>query len=151
MSTKSTKHPFVANDITSRKLSRMHAKRIGIAIVRHGDQFLVGTRGPDGPLAGYAEFPGGKCDPDEPAEVCAVRECLEETGLAVEPTNLLDELTFDYDHGAVQLHFWLCEVVDPGDTPPAPQNGFRWVQRSELSVLKFPEANAGVVQSLLNS
>ena len=35
--------------------------RVGIAVVEHANQYLVGVRGPIGPLAGYDEFPGGKC------------------------------------------------------------------------------------------
>ena len=50
-------------------------KRIGIAVVEHAGRYLVGIRGPDVPLAGYAEFPGGKCLPNESPEDCAVREC----------------------------------------------------------------------------
>ena len=58
-----------------------HIKHIGIAVVEQAGHFLIGTRGPDVPLAGFAEFPGGKCYEEEAAEDCAVRECLEETGL----------------------------------------------------------------------
>ena len=56
-------------------MSNPSPKRIGIAVVEHEGRYLVGTRGPDGPLAGYAEFPGGKCLPDELPEMCAIREC----------------------------------------------------------------------------
>eukprot|EP00913_Durusdinium_trenchii_P035339 g33069.t1 len=54
---------------------------IGIAVVEHAGQYLVGVRGDDGPLPGKAEFPGGKCRAGEMPRDCAVRECLEETGL----------------------------------------------------------------------
>ena len=52
--------------------------RVGIAVVEHDRKYLVGVRGPTGPLAGYDEFPGGKCIGYETAAACAVRECMEE-------------------------------------------------------------------------
>ena len=50
--------------------------RVGIAVVEHANQYLVGVRGPIGPLAGYDEFPGGKCIANETAAACAVESVL---------------------------------------------------------------------------
>lgn len=133
----------------------MQAKQIGIAIVESDGRFLVGVRGPDGPLPGFAEFPGGKCLPGESHRDCAVRECREETGIHVDAEELLDERVFEYDHGSVHLHFWRCTVISNTvisnslDTTPKPLNGFRWVFVKEMSELPFPEANAPVVESLI--
>ncbi len=120
-------------------------KPIGVAVVERNGFFLVGLRPEGVPLAGYAEFPGGKCEPGEAAAACAVRECLEETGLAVEPVRLLDRRTWDFPHGRVELSFVLCRFV--GDTAPRPP--FRWVTREELGGLRFPEANAAVLRCLV--
>ena len=95
--------------------------RIGIAVVEHADHFLIGIRRHDTVLAGYDEFPGGKCYPNESPRDCAVRECKEETGIDVVPVRALLKCQHTYDHGAVDLHFWLCEPVD-SDFRPA--NGF---------------------------
>lgn len=122
--------------------------RIGIAVVEHAGRYLVGVR-PDGvPLAGYAEFPGGKCEPGEPPEICAIRECVEESGLAVKSVRRIDCLSHTYDHGTVELHFWLCRPLDP-TTVTADHRGYRWVAAAELKTLKFPEANAGVIRKLI--
>jgi mutator protein MutT len=126
--------------------STADAVRIGIAVVEHAGRYLVGTRGPGGVLADFAEFPGGKCDPGELPEACALRECLEETGLSVVPVALLEVVRHEYPHGRVELHFWRCrpegEPADPGGT-------FRWVDAAELAGLPLPPANAGVVARLL--
>lgn len=106
----------------------------------HAGRYLVGVRGDDGPLPGLAEFPGGKCQPDESPAACAVRECREETGLAVVPVRLLLRQQFEYPHGAVDLHFWLCEPADP-QAVADDHAGFRWVGRGELRSLPFPEGN----------
>lgn len=122
-------------------------KRIGVAVVEHAQKYLVGERGANGPLAGYAEFPGGKCDPEESAIECALRECLEETGLVVVAERLLQRLEFEYPHGRVDLHFVLCHPARPISVSDRHQ-GFRWVSVEELPTLKFPEANAAVINRL---
>ena len=130
---------------------RAAPKRIGIAIVEHRGRLLIGVRQADQVLAGHAEFPGGKCRPDEPERDCAVRECLEETGLAVKPVELFARMEFEYPHATVDLHFWLCRLnpaSKEGSWPNA-ENGFEWLPAAELANLNFPEANAAVVGRLI--
>jgi 8-oxo-dGTP diphosphatase len=124
-------------------------QRIGIAVVEHRGRYLVGIRPPGVPLAGYAEFPGGKCEPGEAADVCAVRECAEETGLAVMTVHRLDQLVHRYDHGTIELHFWLCRPCDAA-TVADDHRGYGWVAARELATLQFPDANAGVIRMLSN-
>ena len=125
------------------------ATRIGIAVVESAGLILVGQR-PDGvPLAGKAEFPGGKCESDETPRSCAVRECREETGLLVVPREHLATVNFSYPHADVELHFWRC-VLSPGLPDHAsPMPPFRWVGYGELQRLDFPEANRSVLDSIL--
>jgi len=117
---------------------------IGIAVVEHEGRFLVGTRPEGAPLAGYAEFPGGKCLVTETPEQCAVRECQEETGLHVVVNRLLERVTYSYPHGEVELSFFLCTW----DGKSAPTPPFRWVECSELPALRFPEANRTLLRRL---
>ncbi len=122
-------------------------KRIGIAVVEQAGHFLIGTRGPDVPLAGFAEFPGGKCCEEEAAEDAAVRECLEETGLTVRVERLLMRREQAYSHATVDLHFVLCHP-SPEVSLSDEQRGFRWIPAKDLASLPFPEANADVVSLL---
>lgn len=126
-------------------------RRIGIAIVQHADCILVGTRPSGVPLAGYSEFPGGKCDPDELPPACAVRECFEETGITVEPAKQLATIPWSYPHGDVELHFWHCHCVGVAQQspPPAPAQPFRWLPQQQLRQELFPPANAAVLDQLL--
>jgi len=121
--------------------------RIGIAVVEHQRCYLVGTRGPDGPLPGYAEFPGGKCLPGESPGVCARRECLEETGLEVITVSLLMRRQFTYPHAVCDLNFWLCHPLAHVDVRPQ-YGSYRWVPVAELPALTFPEANAPLIKLL---
>lgn len=131
----------------------METTRVGIAIVERRGRFLVGVRQSGQVLAGKAEFPGGKCEPEESSRECVVRECLEETGVHVVPVRLLDHAEHEYDHGRVDLEFWLCRVDRVRDAAVAvdddPQGSFRWVEWSELESLDFPDANRRVIDRLM--
>jgi len=126
-------------------------RRIAVAVVESDGHTLVGVRPDGGDLAGYHEFPGGKCESDETPRACAVRECREETGLVVVPREHLVTTTHDYEHARVEIHFWRC-VLSP-DLPDraAARDGFQWVPLSELNSLKFPEANNEVLRLLAPS
>ena len=123
-------------------------KKIGIAIVENQRRFLVGIRADDVPLAGYAEFPGGKCIDDESPVDCAVRECREESGLDVIAQEIIERCEFAYAHGLVNLHFVLCKPADLNDVRDHHEQ-FRWVPVEELKSLKFPEANVAVIELLV--
>ena len=129
--------PPLASELTS----------IGIAVVEHGRRYLVGTRGKGLPLAGFAEFPGGKCRIGESPDQCAVRECVEETGLAVACERVLLNRHFEYPHGWVDLHFVLCRPESSAAVTDQHQC-FRWIAFDELMSLKFPEANGPLLRIL---
>jgi mutator protein MutT len=128
-------------------MAEFRRKTIGIAVVEHQGCFLVGTRPAGASLAGYTEFPGGKCEPGEEPAAAAVRECLEETGLQVEVRELLTRRRYDYAYGSVDLHFFLCEPLE-GTVFDQDLRGFRWEPVAGLRTLKFPDANVPVLELL---
>jgi 8-oxo-dGTP diphosphatase len=120
---------------------------IAIAVVEHEGCFLIGQRPAGASLAGLWEFPGGKIEPGETAEAAAIRECLEETGLRVQPLSRYPLHVQEYDHDRVELHFIACRMNETG--PFTPRLPFRWIARSELSRYEFPAGNRGILQLLL--
>ena len=122
--------------------------KVGIAVVEHRGRYLVGLRGDSAPLAGLAEFPGGKRRPSESAAECAVRECAEETGLRVRIVEPLLHCRYEYPHGLVDLSFFLCAPLEK--EPIAERQGaFEWVAAAALHDLDFPPANGPVIDRLL--
>jgi mutator protein MutT len=111
---------------------------IAIAVVERAGQYLIGQRPEGVPLAGLWEFPGGKVKPDESPAEAAVRECREETGLAVTVERLLMQVTHEYEHGMLEIHFFACAPQDSAGQAHAP---FRWVAAEELAAFEFPAAN----------
>lgn len=117
---------------------------IAIAVVEHEGRFLIGQRPPGTALAGLWEFPGGKIEPGELPEAAAVRECQEETGLAVEPQFRYPDHTQAYEHDHVALQFIACQLS--AGAPSTPREPFRWVARDDLSQFQFPAGNAAILQ-----
>src|SRR5947209_20229858 len=105
--------------------------RVGIGVVRRGDLFLVGVRAGERALAGCAEFPGGKLEPEESVEACVAREVSEETGLRVRTLPWRRIVPYEYAHGRVLLTFLLCEPLE--DTALRPPFGL--VHRDDLAGL----------------
>jgi 8-oxo-dGTP diphosphatase len=122
--------------------------RVAIAIVEHDGQFLVGVRPAGVPLAGLAEFPGGKVHDGETAAAAAVRECREETGLQVVVDREFFSTIHRYVHGLLDIQFFLCRL-DAGIEGSTPISPFHWVTADELARLEFPAANAPVTKTLL--
>jgi mutator protein MutT len=126
--------------------------RVGIALVESEGRYLVRQRPhqPGSPMPGFWEFPGGKCEADEPPAEAAVRECWEESGLRVWVRALRRAFEHHYPHGLVQLHYFDCVVCDQAAEPEA-GTGFRWIPVHELSRLTFPEANDVILHDLARS
>ena len=81
--------------------------QVAVAVITRADgTFLLASRPPGKPYAGYWEFPGGKVEPGETVHAALVRELHEELGIEV--THATPWLTryFDYPHAHVTLSFF---------------------------------------------
>jgi 8-oxo-dGTP diphosphatase len=104
------------------------------------------------PIQGQWSIPGGVLEVGELVREAAIREAREETGLIVEPGELLgvfDRVLRDAD-GRVQYHYvlidFLCrrvggELRADGDAAEA-----RWFTREELPALKLAEDTQEVIR-----
>jgi mutator protein MutT len=120
-------------------------QEIAIAVVEQDGKVLIGLRPGGAALAGLWEFPGGKVERGETAAEAAVRECREETGLAVRVVGQYPTAAHDYDHARVRLCFFACAPLE--QRSPLPKR-FRWVAREELTQYEFPPANAELIELL---
>jgi len=116
------------------------------AVIERRGKLLVTRRLEGTHLEGLWEFPGGKCHDGETHEACLARELAEELGVEslIGPELLSVEHT--YPERTVKLHFRTCEIT--GEPQPLLGQEIRWVLRSELASLAFPEADRALIEIL---
>jgi len=119
-------------------------------VVRNGEVLLT-LRGKE-PSRGLWGIPGGVVEAGETLAEAVRREVLEETGLVVEPRELItvfNSIIRD-EAGAVRFHYvlfeYLCRyvsgVVEAGDDAPEA----RWVALDELDSFPVMEATRRFIQ-----
>ena len=116
------------------------------AVVKRDDHYLVTRRPEYAHLAGYWEFPGGKCEPGESHEDCLRREIREELDTEARVHGEIFAVTHAYEERVVELHFFRCTLA--GTPQPVLGQEMRWVARDELAALKFPPADAELIRRL---
>jgi 8-oxo-dGTP diphosphatase len=116
------------------------------AVIERDGRYLVTRRLRGTHLEGLWEFPGGKCDADEPLAACLEREIAEELGTIVRIGAEIQHVVHAYPERIVELHFFRCELL--GEPLSALGQEMRWVARHELASLEFPPADAELIAVL---
>ena len=98
-------------------------------------------------LAGHWEFPGGKVHDSETHAEALRREIFEELDAVAIVGELVHTVTHAYPEKIVELFFYRCEL--DGDAKPMMGQQMRWIARSELSALPFPEADRDLISQLI--
>ena len=120
--------------------------QVAAALIERDGRFLVTRRLRGVHLAGYREFPGGKCEAREDRDACLHREIREELGVDVVVHELVYETTHAYEDRVVELSFYRCTLA----SEPQPLLGqeMRWVPRAGLKNLEFPPADTELIERL---
>ena len=125
-----------ANMVTVMKREYPDAPLLGVGavIVDHGRVLLV-RRGGE-PLKGRWSLPGGVLELGESLTEGVVREIREETGLLVEPVELIELLDrIHRDGDRVRFHYvladYLCRVAGGELAAASDADAVRWVERAE--------------------
>ena len=121
------------------------------AIIIEGDQVVLVKRAHP-PIQGHWSIPGGVLEVGEMVREAAIREAREETGLIVEPGELLgvfDRILRDAEH-RVQYHYvlidFLCRRVGGDLLAASDAAEVRWFTRAELPTLNLADDTLEVIQ-----
>src|SRR5580698_2274667 len=126
---------------------------VGAVIVDKGRVLLV-RRGRE-PLKGQWSLPGGMLEVGEALTAGVVREVQEETGLMVEPLELIELLDRIHRDGErVRYHYviadYLCRVIGGELKAASDADAVRWVERAEWnshSALKIDPVTVRVIEN----
>jgi mutator protein MutT len=116
------------------------------AVIERDGRFLVTRRLKGSHLAGFWEFPGGKCDDGEGLEACLARELVEELAVDARVGDEIYGVEHAYPDRVVELHFFRC--VLEGEPRAMLGQEMRWVARGDLRTLEFPPADAELIEML---
>jgi 8-oxo-dGTP diphosphatase len=126
---------------------------VAAAVIEHPDgRFLLAQRPRGKVYAGYWEFPGGKIEPGETAELALKRELDEELGIEVLESLPWLTRVFTYPHGTVRLHFRRV-VAWKGEPHPHEGQALAWqrhaaLRSGSLDVEPMLPANAPILKAL---
>ncbi|MDP9160807.1 MAG: NUDIX hydrolase [Acidobacteriota bacterium] len=123
---------------------------VGAIVIDEGRVLLI-KRG-RAPLLGEWSIPGGAMELGETVREAVVREVLEETGLAVEATELLgafDRVVRDHQ-GKLQYHYvlidFLCRRVSGEAKASGDADDARWFSIEEVNKLFLAKDTAEVIR-----
>jgi ADP-ribose pyrophosphatase YjhB (NUDIX family) len=123
---------------------------VGAIIIAAGRVVLVKRAHP--PIQGQWSIPGGVLEIGEMVRQAAIREAREETGLVVEPGELLgvyDRILRDPEH-RVQYHYvlidFLCRRVAGELHAASDAAGVGWFRREDLASLNLAEDTLDVIE-----
>jgi ADP-ribose pyrophosphatase YjhB (NUDIX family) len=121
------------------------------AIIIDGDRVLLVKRAHP-PLQAQWSIPGGVLEVGEFVREAAVREAREETGLVVEPGELLGvyDRVLRNEEQRVQYHYvlidFLCRRIGGELFAGSDAEAVRWFTREELTPLKLAEDTQDVIR-----
>jgi mutator protein MutT len=123
---------------------------IGALIFDRGKILLV-ERGKE-PLKGYWSLPGGVLETGETLEQGIIREVREETGLEVEPLQMLEifERIIRDSHGAPEYHYvlidYICRITGGSLRAADDASRVAWVPRRLLSTYQITTGTLPVIE-----
>jgi 8-oxo-dGTP diphosphatase len=123
---------------------------VGAVIIRE-DRVLLVRRATE-PLKGEWSVPGGMLELGEKLRDGVRREVLEETGLEVEPGEVLDvfDSIFRDEQGRTQYHYvlidYLCRLLLGEAKAGSDVSEVRWVQEHELAAMGLRDSIEQVVR-----
>jgi ADP-ribose pyrophosphatase YjhB (NUDIX family) len=135
-----------------REFPEMPLVGVGAVVVDQGRVLLV-RRGTE-PLKGEWSLPGGVLELGESLKAGVVREVQEETGLTVEPLELVELLDRIHRVGdRVRYHYviadYLCRVIGGELKAASDADAVRWVERAEWnshSALRLDPVSTRVIE-----
>ncbi len=112
--------------------------KVAAAVLIEQDGRVLLVRRANEPFRGLWTLPAGFINGGEDPAEAAARECLEETGLSVNITRVLEVIAGrEHERGADFIIVYFAEVISGELTPADDADAVAWFARNELPPLAF--------------
>jgi 8-oxo-dGTP diphosphatase len=119
------------------------------AIIINDNKILVTQRSEKMKLPLKWEFPGGKLENGEGEIECVVREIKEELNIKIRVTEKLSNSIFDYGNFQINLIPFIANYYS-GEIKLLEHKEYKWVEKNEMILLDWAEADLPILKEFLN-
>ena len=117
------------------------------ALIWDEDRFLICQR-PENKKRGLLwEFVGGKTEAGETPQQALVRECREELGIVIQPTDVFCELIHEYPDIRIRLTLFNA-IICQGTPQKLEHNDLKWITADEIDDYDFCPADEQILKML---
>lgn len=120
---------------------------VGAAIIKE-EKVLAMQRSDQMTLPGMWEFPGGKVEADETEQEALIREIKEELNVTINILDYINEASYDYEFGTVQLKVYTAEIISGQITLEEHSDG-KWVTADELKNIDWAPVDIPAAKALV--
>ncbi|HZK47648.1 MAG TPA: (deoxy)nucleoside triphosphate pyrophosphohydrolase [Atopostipes sp.] len=120
---------------------------VGAAIIKE-EKVLAMQRSEQMTLPGMWEFPGGKVEADETEQEALIREIKEELNVTINILDYINEASYDYEFGTVQLKVYTAEIISGQITLEEHSDG-KWVTADELKNIDWAPVDIPAAKALV--
>lgn len=126
-------------------------KVVGAIIENEEQEVLCALRSLNMSNSNLWEFPGGKIEDGEDLQSTIIREIKEELDCDIEPSlKIFDDYSYDSETVIIRLITLKCKIKT-GEPKPKEHSKLIWLNKINLSSLKWSPADIPTVEKLINS
>ena len=119
------------------------------ALIWEHDRFLACQRPAHKARGLLWEFVGGKVEAGESYEDALIRECREELGILIKPTDVFMDVVHTYPDLTVHLILFNA-VVEEGEIQLLEHNDARWITPAEIPNFNFCPADKEILEKIMS-